>query len=90
MRRGILYPDPREDLKSRSPNLGPYTIIGYFIGTPLRDLLLDPPGGLGIYTHSNPIKPKTPNPKPPKHPPTSQWRVRIMDLASTHLQPFGL
>ena len=43
----VSYPDPREDLKSRSPNLGPYTTKGYFIGTLLRDLLLDPPGGLG-------------------------------------------
>ena len=36
-----LYQDPdaREDLKRISPNLEPYTTKGYFIGTPLRDLL---------------------------------------------------
>ena len=28
LRRFSAYPDPREDLKSRSPNLGPYTTKG--------------------------------------------------------------
>ena len=32
-------PDPREDLESRSPNLGPYTTKGKLIVTPLKDLL---------------------------------------------------
>ena len=29
-------PDPREDPKSRSPNLGPYTTKGTFLGTPIK------------------------------------------------------
>ena len=33
------YPDPREDLESRSPNLGPYTTEGTLQEPPLRDLL---------------------------------------------------
>ena len=32
-------PDPREDLESRSPNLGPYTTKGTVWEPPLRDLL---------------------------------------------------
>ena len=31
-----INPDPREDPESRSPNLGPYTTKGYFIGTPIK------------------------------------------------------
>ena len=41
-----LYPDPREDLKSRSPKFG--TLYCKDRKPPFRDLLLDPPGGLGI------------------------------------------
>ena len=36
-------PDPREDLESRSPNLGPYLLKGTLIGTPERIYFLDPP-----------------------------------------------
>ena len=32
----LINPDPREDLESRSPNLGPYTTKGYFIETPIK------------------------------------------------------
>ena len=35
----VPYPDPREDLESRSPNLGPYTTKGTLEEPPLRDLL---------------------------------------------------
>ena len=42
-----MFPDPREDLKSRSPNSGPYTFQKNSIGAPLGDRLLDLPGGLG-------------------------------------------
>ena len=43
------YSDFREHLESRSPNLGPYTTKGYFIGTPppLRDLLVGSSRGSG-------------------------------------------
>ena len=42
------YPDPREDLESSSPNLGPYTTKGTLQEPPSRDLLFfDPCGGLG-------------------------------------------
>ena len=41
-------PDPREDLESRTPILGPFTTKGYFIGTPLRDLLSGSSRGSGI------------------------------------------
>ena len=34
-----IYPDPREDLESRTPNMVPYTTIGYFLGTVEGDLL---------------------------------------------------
>ena len=34
-----LHPDPREDLESRSPNLGPYTTKDTLQEPPLRDLL---------------------------------------------------
>ena len=37
---GVTYPDPREDLESRSPNLGPCTTKGTLLKEPaLRDLL---------------------------------------------------
>ena len=42
-----LHPDPREDPKSRSPKLGPYTTKGYFIGTPFWDLLFGSSRGSG-------------------------------------------
>ena len=35
----LRVPDPREDLESRSPNLGPYTTKGALQEPPLRDLL---------------------------------------------------
>ena len=41
-------PDPREDLKSRSPNLGTLATKGHFIGTPLRDLLFGCSRGSGM------------------------------------------
>ena len=41
-------PDPRKDLKSRSPKLGPYATEGYLEGTPLRDLLFGDSRGSGI------------------------------------------
>ena len=42
------YPDPREDLESRSPNLGPYTTKGTLSEPPLRDLLFGSSRGLGM------------------------------------------
>ena len=45
----LVVPDPREDPKSRSPNLGPYTTKGHFIGTPYKGIyFLDPPRGSGL------------------------------------------
>ena len=41
------YPDPREDLESRSPNLGPYTTKGTLKEHPLRDLLFGSSRGSG-------------------------------------------
>ena len=32
----MANPDPREDLESRSPNLGPYTTKGFFIGASIK------------------------------------------------------
>ena len=40
-------PDAREDLKSRSPNLGPYTTKGTLKEPPLRDLLFGSSRGSG-------------------------------------------
>ena len=40
-------PDPREDLKSRSPKFGILATQGYFIGTILRDLLFGSSRGSG-------------------------------------------
>ena len=42
------FPDPREDLKSRSPNLGPYTTKGTLKEPPLRDLLFGSSRGSGL------------------------------------------
>ena len=42
-----LNPDPREDLESRSPNLGPYTAKGTLLEPPLRDLLFGSSRGSG-------------------------------------------
>ena len=43
----LLEPRPhRKDLKSRSPNLGPYTTKGYLKGARRGHLFLDPSGGL--------------------------------------------
>ena len=39
--------DPREDLKSRSPEFGTLATKGHFIGTPLRDLLFGSSRGSG-------------------------------------------
>ena len=44
----LLNPDPREDLESRSPNLGPYTAKGTLQEPPLRDLLFGSSRGSGI------------------------------------------
>ena len=42
-------PDPREDLESRSPNLGPYTTKGTLQEPPIKgSTFLDPPAGLGL------------------------------------------
>ena len=41
------FPDPREDLESRSPNLGPYTTKGTLQEPPLRDLLFGSSRGFG-------------------------------------------
>ena len=43
---GYENPDPREDLESRSPNLGPYTTKGTLWEPPLRDLLFGSSRGL--------------------------------------------
>ena len=43
----IQDPDPREDLESRSPNLGPYTTKGTLQEPPLRDLLFGSSRGSG-------------------------------------------
>ena len=45
--RGGWDPDPREDLESRSPNLGPYTTKGTLSEPPLRDLLFGSSRGSG-------------------------------------------
>ena len=45
--KGISNPDPREDLESRSPNLGPYTTKGTLQEPPLRDLLFGSSRGSG-------------------------------------------
>ena len=45
---GISFPDPREDLESRSPNLGPYTTKGTLEEPPLRDLLFGSSRGCGL------------------------------------------
>ena len=42
------YPDPREDLESRSPNLGPYTTMGTLEEPPLRDLLFGSSRGVWV------------------------------------------
>ena len=42
------FPDPREDLESRSPNLGPYTTKGTLEEPPLRDLLFGSSRGSGL------------------------------------------
>ena len=46
------YPDPREDLESRSPNLGPYTTKGTLKEPPLRDLLFGSSRGSGYASGS--------------------------------------
>ena len=51
---GIPYPDPREDLESRSPNLGPYTTKGTLQEPPLRDLLFGSSRGSGYTLLSRP------------------------------------
>ena len=38
----VRFPDPREDLESGSPNLGPYTTKGAVHEPPLGDLPLNP------------------------------------------------
>ena len=43
------FPNPREDLKSRSPNLGPYTTKGTLREPPLRDLLSRSSRGSGFW-----------------------------------------
>ena len=43
----LVNPDPREDLESRSPNLGPYTTKGTLYAPPLRDLLFGSSRGSG-------------------------------------------
>ena len=42
-----FYPDPRKDLESRSPNLGPCTTKGTLEEPPLRDLLFGSSRGSG-------------------------------------------
>ena len=67
--------DPREDLESRSPNLGPYT--GYFFGTPIKgstfwilpgvwETINAKPSSLGAEGDEDPKTPKEPDPS--KHP----------------------
>ena len=46
--RVYYIPDPREDLESRSPNLGPYTTTGTLQEPPFRDLLFRSSRGFGI------------------------------------------
>ena len=43
------HPDPREDLESRSPNLGRYTTKGTLKEPPLRDLLFGSSRGSGNF-----------------------------------------
>ena len=42
------FPDHRKDLKSRSPNLGPYATKGTLKELPQGIYFLDPSGGLGV------------------------------------------
>ena len=62
----MTHPDRREDLESRSPNLGPYTTKGTLQEPPLRDLLFGSSRGSG---HTSKETPQTPQPPPsgPKH-----------------------
>ena len=46
----VIIPDPWEDLESRTPNMVPYTTIGYFLGTLEGDLLSRSAQGSGMMT----------------------------------------
>ena len=54
------HPDPREDLESRSPDLGPCTTKGTLQEPPLRDLLFGSSQGSG----QRKLEGMTLNPKP--------------------------
>ena len=45
---GMDFPDPRKDLESRSPYLGPCSTKGTFSEPPLRDLLFGSSRGSGF------------------------------------------
>ena len=52
------FPDPlREDLQSRSPNLGPHTTKGTLYEPPLRDLLFGSSRGSGLRPSSDGLPP---------------------------------
>ena len=61
-RQILLDPDPREDLESRSPSLGPYTTKGALSEPPLRDLLLGSSRGVEAAPSSLAVSSEPPKP----------------------------
>ena len=50
-------PDPWENLESRTPNMVPYTTIGYFLGTLKGDLLSRSAQGSGKWLFFKVVNP---------------------------------
>ena len=69
------HPDPREDLESRSPNLGPYSTKNTLWEPPLRDLLFGSSRGSGQVTHSS------------VNPPSGPLNGRTVTACSTSFHP---